>query len=433
MLSLSSCLCTVCGRFGAVFSGVTTGRSLIFSVHTALERLQPPKRGGSQLAINAREAVRFLDRVTSGKDSIPPERIVLQGPMEQYEDWAEAEAFFLPEYEEEAGEAPDVGDRTAPTPKAEEPKTNGHVKTSTNDGRGLPGLPSDLSQMLLSKLNFKAPPQDLAPGPKEVKSSVSIPSTGTRSDQASRSSSRSSRSSPEYVDVTVVNGDGPIRRPRTTSTGCVPAAPMEIRPLLSALLWRLHANKANASPVKNLMLVTNDRSIQEWAQKFGIMAKNIHQLRTAIQYEEREYKNRCKYAEKLQASTEQARPLFQYDNESDEDELVFVPRGGRGKGGSRGSSSRGGNGRKGAARVPSTSAPPIESVIEIPSEPIDPNSFSRSLGPTTTVKQPGVESGTQGGSRGGSTRRSGGGRRGGGPRGRGGNGGSRGRGKLWVP
>ncbi|KAL1961649.1 hypothetical protein VTN77DRAFT_1364 [Rasamsonia byssochlamydoides] len=397
----------------------SNGAITLFVPLYTLERLRAPKRGGSQLAINAREAVRFLDRVTSGKDSIPADRITLQGPMEQYETWAEAEKFFLPEFEEEPEESNEVVDDDISTPKMEEDaKPNGSAK----------GANDDLSQMLLSKLNFKKEPD-----------AVSLPSTGTHSGPASRSSSRSSQTSPEYVDgnVTKPKSQQTHGHQRSASSSSIPATPPVLRPLLSALLWRLHSNPDTSSPARSLILLTNDRVTQTWAQKFGIMTKNIHQLRTAILYEEKEYKNRCKYAEKLQAAAAAAdpKPLFSYDNDSDEDELVFVPRG-RGKGATRGVIGRGGNTRKSAASKPAV-VPPVETTVEVPSEPIDPDSFNRSLGVTTTVKKPAVDLSSQAGAARGlaaSSRRHGGGRRGGSARGGGsGRGGSRGRGKLWVP
>ena len=177
-----------------------------------------------------------------------------------------------------------------------------------------------------------------------------------------------------------------------------------------------------------------------WAQKFGIGVKNIHQLRTSIQYEEREYKNRCKYVEKTQGTTQGPEPktILSYDDESeeeeDEDELVFVPRG-RGKGSLGGATpTRGGGNRKPAASK--NAAPPVENTVDVPTSPIDPNSFSRSLtgsakkqqqAPTVDLSsQAGAARGMAGASRGQPNGRRGGSR--GSSRG-----GGRGRGRLWVP
>ncbi|KAJ5109607.1 hypothetical protein N7532_002252 [Penicillium argentinense] len=388
---------------------------LIVPLYT-LERLHALKRAGSQVAINAREAVRFLDRVTSGKDHITADRVTLQGPMEQYERWEDAEKFFLPEFEEEPEPEPeplDNGDASFSAPQTQE-----------NNG---PTAPEDLSQMLLSKLNFK----------KETET-ASIDSVGSPSGPGSRTSSRSSRTSPECAQhengIPDKSEQLQARHQRTGSGTIIPMAPPVLRPLLSALLWRLHSGPDAENTAKSCILVTNDRATQVWAQKFGIGVKNILQLRTAIQYEEREYKNRCKYVEKTQAQPAEPKTLLSYEDDSDEDELVFVPRGaprGRGKGSSRGA--RAGSSRKTAPKAaPKTVPAPTEAPIDVPTQPIDPNSFSRSLGGPN--KTPTVDLSTQQGaarnnasaSRRPNNRRGGAGR--GGARGNG-----RGRGKLWVP
>lgn len=334
--------------------------------------------------------------------------------MEQYERWDDAEKFFLPEFEEE----PEVLDemdapKPAPEPTFEEEKND--------DGSGS----DDLSQMLLNKLNFKKNPE-----------AASIISAGSPSGPASRTSSRSSRTSPECAQHENGGTDKPDKsksgHQRTASGSTIPVVPPALRPLLSALLWRLHSGPDAENSAKGCILISNDRATQVWAQKFGIGVKNILQLRTAIQYEEREYKNRCKYVEKTQTQPTEPKTLLSYEEESEEDELVFVPRGGRGKSSSRGS--RGGVSRKAAAsKAPPTAA--TEAPIEVPTQPIDPDSFSRSLG--GAVKAPTVDLSTQqGAARGiaGASRRSANGRRGGSGFTRGaarGNG--RGRGKLWVP
>ncbi|KAL5358646.1 hypothetical protein BJX96DRAFT_146923 [Aspergillus floccosus] len=401
----------------------TNGAITLIVPASALERLHQLKRAGSQIAINAREAVRFLDKVTSGKDNVAAERVILQGPMEQYEDWSEAEKFFLPEFEEEPEALNGIpADGEVSSEKRDEKER--HKEKERNVPKKT-GAPDDLSQMLLNKLNFK-----------KDADATSITSTGTHSGPASRPSSRSSRTSPECANSHVFENGG-SREPkqkkanghrRSGSNAIIPTVPPALRPLLSALLWRLHSGPDATNAAKACILVTNDRDTQIWAQKFGIGVKNIHQLRTSIQYEEREYKNRCKYVEKTQST--EPKSLLAYEDESDEDELVFVPRG-RGKSSSRGGS-RGGNNRKTTA--PKTVAPPVESTMEIPTQPIDPNSFSRSLS-VPSKQPPAVDLSTQSGAaRGiaGASRHSHHNRRGG-TRG-GSRGGSRGRGgKLWLP
>lgn len=328
--------------------------------------------------------------------------------MEQYDNWEEAEKFFLPEFEEEPEEngdgQADQGDQTL---------ENEEEKAADKNEKN--GAPDDLSQMLLSKLNFK-----------KDTDAASVASAGTHSGAASPPSSRSSRTSPECTNSHLnANGGKDAKRHtdghrRTASGSTIPTAPLILRPLLSALLWRLHNGPDAMNAAKACILITNDRTTQVWAQKFGIGVKNIQQLRTSIQYEEREYKNRCKYVEKTQGSD--PKTLLSYDDESDEDELVFVPRG-RGKGPVRGGA------RAGHRKPPVSKNAAPEPTVEIPTQPIDPDSFSRSLGATkqATVdlsSQSGAARGLAGASRGYPSRR-------GTPRGS--SRGGRGRGKLWVP
>ncbi|PGH31976.1 hypothetical protein GX50_05241 [[Emmonsia] crescens] len=405
--------------------------TLIVPLYT-LERLRALKKSGSQIGMNAREAVRFLDRVTSGKHDIPSSKIALQGPMEQFETWEEAEKYFLPEFEEDV-EGLSESDVDEDDKESDKRMENGEAKTEHTGTQHL----NEMSQMLLSKLNFKKEPY-----------AVSITSGGTRSNPASLASG-SSQTSPECTAAklaaapapTTNMDDSPNVHRRSASGSVIPSVPVTIKPLLSAVLWRLHCQSGVTPGVNSCILVTNDRTTQTWAQKFGITAKNIHQLRTAIIYEEKEFKNHCKYIEKNQIVEPER--LLSYEDESDEDVLVFVPRG-PGKSASRGTPIKRPITRRAAAsdRIASTStngssakpngqtAPEV--VVEVPSVPIDPNSFSRNFGATklsTPAEVPTPNGNSPRGFVGSSPR----GPRRGAPRGPPLRGASRGRGKLWVP
>lgn len=355
--------------------------------------------------------------------------------MEQYEKWEDAEKYFLPEFEEEPeaidqrmnGGGPAALEKQGAADKAKDEKKNGG-----NGAAASTASPDDLSQMLLSRLNFK-----------KESDAVSNASVGTHSGPASQTSSRSSRTSPDCANGNgYANGEGSKqnkagranRHQRTASGSIIPSLPPVLRPLLSAVLWRLHSSSDTTNAATGCILVSNDPVVQSWAQKFGIGVKNIHQLRTSIQYEEREYKNRCKYVEKTQGQPPEPKTLLSDEEESDEDELVFVPRG-RGKSATRSSGRRGvGNHRKPAASK--NVAPPLENTVDIPKSPIDPDSFSRSLGGSTGKPQLkpvelGAPSSTAKPVAGGTSRGQAGSRRGGfrGPS----RGSGRGRGKLWVP
>ncbi|PGG96958.1 hypothetical protein GX51_07563 [Blastomyces parvus] len=406
--------------------------TLIVPLYT-LERLRALKKSGSQIGMNAREAVRFLDRVTSGKHDIPSSKIALQGPMEQFETWEEAENYFLPEFEEEVEDlsGSDVDEDELETHKDME---SGEAKSEHTEAKSL----NEMSQMLLSKLNFKKEPD-----------AVSITSGGTRSHAASLASG-SSQTSPECTAAKLAAdpaltsnvGSSVNGHRRSTSGSVIPSVPVTIKPLLSAVLWRLHCQSGATPGVNSCILVTNDRITQTWAQKFGITTKNIHQLRTAIIYEEKEFKNHCKYLEKNQ-TTEPER-LLSYENESDEDVLVFVPRG-PGKSASRGTTIKRPVTRKATAgdRIANTSMNGgcvktngqivSEAVVEVPSVPIDPNSFSRNFG-TANPSPPAEPTVPNGNSPRGFVGSSPRGPRRGAPRApppRGST--TRGRGKLWVP
>ncbi|EEQ92335.1 hypothetical protein RJZ56_006188 [Blastomyces dermatitidis] len=405
--------------------------TLIVPLYT-LERLRALKKSGSQIGMNAREAVRFLDRVTSGKHDIPSSKIALQGPMEQFETWEEAEKYFLPEFEEELEDLSE-SDFDANEKETRKDLESGDSKSEHTEAKSL----NEMSQMLLSKLNFKKEPD-----------AVSITSGGTRSHAASLASG-SSQTSPECKAAKLAANpalssntrnslDG---HRRSTSGSFIPSVPVTIKPLLIAVLWRLHCQSGATPGVNSCILVTNDRITQTWAQKFGITTKNIHQLRTAIIYEEKEFKNHCKYIEKNQ-TTEPER-LLSYQNESDEDVLVFVPRR-PGKSASRGTTVKRPATRKVTAsdRISNTSTNGSsvrtnaqivpEAVVEVPSVPIDPNSFSRNFGPAKP--SPSAEATTPNGnaSRGFVSSSPCGPRRGA-PRVPPPRGSTRGRGKLWVP
>ncbi|OAX78168.1 hypothetical protein ACJ72_07528 [Emergomyces africanus] len=406
--------------------------TLIVPLYT-LERLRALKKSGSQIGMNAREAVRFLDRVTSGKHDIPSSKIALQGPMEQFETWEEAEKYFLPEFEEDVEDFLEVDVDDQDEKASHKDVENGEVKTEQTETQNL----NEMSQMLLSKLNFKKEPD-----------AVSIASGGTRSNPTSLASG-SSQTSPECTAAklaaapapTTNMSNSPNAHRRSASGSVIPSVPVTIKPLLSAVLWRLHGQSGPTVGVNCCILITNDRTTQTWAQKFGITAKNIHQLRTAIIYEEKEFKNHCKYIEKNQIAEPER--LLSYEDESGEDVLVFVPRG-PGKSASRGTPTRRAVTRKvaGSDRIASTSTngsgvnpkgpetPDV--VVEVPSAPIDPDSFSRNF--ASAKLNPPAEATVANGNplRG----ISGSGPRGprrGAPRGPPLRGPTRGRGKLWVP
>ncbi|KAI5287609.1 hypothetical protein KEM54_005872 [Ascosphaera aggregata] len=410
-----------------------SGAITLFVPLYTIERLRAIKfsKPNSQIASNAGQALKFLDRATSGKYDIPQTRVVLQGPLEQFEVWEDAQKFFLPEFEEEVipekqkdGEEDEIGE--------EKDVEGGDAKKTDKKEESLQiAQLNEMSQMLLSKLNI----QKISEMEPVVDNDTSNDTTAT--DMSSGSGSHGATAHNDTEDNST-----------PTPIFAAPPVPEYLKPLLSCVLWQLHnAPSSNVvpssqsqsrkliTPLKSWVLITNDWTVRNWAAKYGIQVKTIHQLRTAILYEDKEYKNHVKYMERNQVQQQQQQQIQpeqvvthtaptahltngnasrQYhDEETDtsEDELVFIPRGpklnaattatttaakpstslstprsqSRQKSNSRAASGNG-NTPGGLSSTPisiTDSSSLLEAksspVVEIPSSPIDPDSFSRNI------------------------------------------------------
>jgi hypothetical protein len=67
--------------------------------------------------------------------------------------------------------------------------------------------------------------------------------------------------------------------------------PNHLHPLFNHILWRIHKESNPDAALESFILLTNDPAKQMIAQKFGIRAKRLEQLREAVAREDREYKN----------------------------------------------------------------------------------------------------------------------------------------------
>ncbi|KAI5295338.1 hypothetical protein KEM52_001689 [Ascosphaera acerosa] len=313
------------------------GQITVFVPLYTIERLRAIKfsKPNTQVASNAGQALNFLDRATEGKYSIPEDSVALQGPLDQFEDWEDAQQYFLQEYKEEVV--------CAPTPSTKAARDAGTPAQQDQLTEQTPSQLNEMSQMLLSKLNI----QD---ADKQTSASAG-PASDERNAGKSNATSRTE--------------DAPPATPVTALAA--PPVPNFLKPLLSCVLWRLHNAPRPISPpssrgpvnlISNLsscLLVTNDWTVRNWAIKYGITVKSVHQLRTAILYEDKEYKNHVRYLERNQAQAQaqahmqpklvtagatiahtrlidQQQPQQQQqqqspeDTDTSEDELVFVPR-----------------------------------------------------------------------------------------------------------
>jgi hypothetical protein len=317
------------------------------------------KKDTSQIGINAREAVKFLDRVTSGNDAI-----TLQGPEEEYMTWKEVEKHLVKEDPEPENEAEACDSTPAVSQKcmvAEEVATEKAPESAGNP----------LSQMLLSKLNFAKDPD-------------TVSASSTPPGSPSSSGPQSSKTSPEVKSVKLAEHEASI-------------VPPVLKPLLNSVIWYTYQKLSDAK-VSDVIFLTNAAETASLARNFGIMPKNIHQLRALIGLEEQELKNHSKYEKKhaspslaIVANTEaDPKPLFRYEedeeeekDDSDEEVVVFKPRGPgmRGSASIRGSTSTPVRGMNGHHRSPiptfSTPGSSTQKKPEVPVEAIDPDSFDR--------------------------------------------------------
>jgi hypothetical protein len=320
------------------------------------------KKDSSQIGINAREAVKFLDRVTSGKDGLSEEAIVLQGPDEEYKTWDEVEEHLV----KEEGEAEST---TAAGASAPATQAKGTIPEPVSRPKVTESVGSPLSQMLLNKLNFAKEPDALS-------------TSSTPPASPSSSSPQSSKTSPEVKSVKLAEQEASI-------------VPPVLKPLLNSVVWYTY-QKSRDSSVPEATFLTNSAETAHLARNFGIMPKNIHQLRTLIGLEEQEVRNHSKYEKKhprpssmvLADHEADPKPLFKYEEDSDvddeaEDVVVFQPRG-RGIRGSNPARTspvtpvRGMNGHH-RSPIPTFSKPSssTQRKPEVPVEAIDPDSFDR--------------------------------------------------------
>jgi hypothetical protein len=331
-------------------------------ITAALERLALLKQDASQIGINARQTVEFLDRVTEGKDGLPVSAISLQGPTEQFQKWAEVEKHIIVEENEKEIKSMDT---CSVVGQPETIPANG-INTG---GKQVPDTINMLSQMLLNKLNF-AKEADITP-----------PTSPSSSNE------RSAKSSPEMIAAKPVQ-----------ETVIVPHS---LQPLVNAVVWQAN-NTENAEatkPVSELYFVSNSADAASLMRSFGVNTKNVHQLRQAIGHEDQELRNQSKYLQKhtvpsataIPPNEDEPRPMFRYEEDSDEEQVVFKPRG-RGAGplttksasaspvlrGSTLAAARPSSSHRYSPRMGHSHPNRAELVKpEVPTEEIDPDSFDR--------------------------------------------------------
>jgi hypothetical protein len=331
---------------------------------------------------------------------------VLEGVDEAYTTWAEVAQFMLPEtllsMESSASEDED---------EDEDDEYHEDLESSFNaldvsDGTSMSSVDQSPKSTRTTEPDLFAPASRLADASTLVNSSAA---------PVVESPTRTARNSAELP-----RGHKPPKN----------SFPLSLRPLFNHILWRIHQESNPDAALDNFILLTNDSVKQAIAQKFGVRAKRLEQLRDAVMREDREFKNHLtvykKETEELALKKESElepksaqRPKSSHSSvsksaiDSDEDDCVLMknaprgpasttpqrvfdpndfgratpphsPRGGRGnlvprgRGGSiRGRGAFAGRGRGGAYIPPAPSFQPQPAPRHDPNRPIDPDSFTR--------------------------------------------------------
>ncbi|KAF2438815.1 hypothetical protein P171DRAFT_371281 [Karstenula rhodostoma CBS 690.94] len=377
---------------------------LFVPLHT-LTHLNHLKTGTERYNADARDALKWLDDVTSSPAI--GDRIVLEGVDEAYTTWAEVEQFMLPETllsMESSGSEDDDDDD-------DEDEYHEDLESSFNaldisDGTSMSSVDQSPKSTRTTEPDYSVPASGIIDAKTLVNSNpapVMAPLACT------------ARNSTE------------LPRGRKLPKNSFPHS---LRPLFNHILWRIHQETNPDAALDNFILLTNDTVKQTIAQKFGIRAKRLEQLRDAVMREDREFKNHMtvykketeEHALKKESELEPKsvqRPKSSHSSvsqsaaDSDEDDCVLIknaprgpagttnqrlfdpndfgratqphsPRGGRGhvvprgRGGSiRGRGAFAGRGRGGTYVPPAPSFQSQPAPRHDPNRPIDPDSFTR--------------------------------------------------------
>ncbi|KIW07096.1 hypothetical protein, variant 5 [Verruconis gallopava] len=302
-------------------------------LHT-LERLrylaQQTDRPG-RVSIDAREAIDWLDNITSDSDNPASKLVHLEAPLQMFDSWAEVEKFMLPEtllsMESEQPEA-SVAASSAATAEC----SDSNLADSLADLRmdALPDNASVSSQgsvgartsSPISVYSATSPGLLIASPFREPKAVQPI---GHGRPMHRKNNSNVSSTSTDHTIVT--------KKPKVV--------PRSLQPFFNHLLWRVNQGTNFTETMDTYILVTNDPLKQQIGQRFGIRCKRLEQLREIIAREDRDLKNRQQMLKKeirnpavsKEAEVGVKTPAKRHDTangtdgahdqDDDEDEIVF--------------------------------------------------------------------------------------------------------------
>lgn len=289
--------------------------------------------------------MKFLDDITSTPGLRDP--VTIQGPDDQFANWALVEKHYNQTADAEDSAKPSSQSHAIPTPPTEE-------QTPADSAQ----QDEQMATKLVEKLSLE--PHDRLGSP-----------TCTPPMSPSSSAPQSTKPSPEIISASVSKHDAsPV--------------PPALKGLINPVVWFMYQD-TNKTGGKEVVFLTNSADTNVLIRDFGITPKTTHQLRAAVNAEEKEsrvQKQSQKKQTERSVQAQEPKTLFRYEEESSEDEeeeqVIFQP---RTRGGPRpGSSGRGipNPKHRGRGHSPSTSiSSPPQPQPQIPVEEIDPDSFDR--------------------------------------------------------
>lgn len=232
---------------------------------TALNALHQIKNGNERINADAREAVKWLDEITSMSSGDAADRVLLEGVDEAYNTWEEVEKLMLPETLLSMDDSESEDDDYHEDLESSFNALDVSDETSMSSAQSLDGTASRTPESPRSAMAKNKNVDHEEPNSKENVNGIptSSPSrTARNSADATRGSRSPKRAVPDYL-----------------------------KPLFNHILWRINKESNPDAALASYILLTNDPRKQIIASKFGIRAKRLEQLRDTVAREDREYKN----------------------------------------------------------------------------------------------------------------------------------------------
>jgi hypothetical protein len=235
------------------------------NLSVALEQLNHLPKGADRFSADAREALKWLDDITSMPNVQTTGRVQLEGADEMYPTWAEVEKYLLPETllsmeESESDEDSLPEDLEHSLTIADQ--SDEASMSSNHSAEDRPKTPSSPRSAYSS----------MSPGPLNI-----TPYKGADSVISVDSPNRTARNSTE------------LPRSSKQPKGVVPP---RLQQLFNHVIWRINQESNVENAFQSFILLTNDPIKQAIGQRFGVRAKRLEQLRDAVGREDRDYRAR---------------------------------------------------------------------------------------------------------------------------------------------